>query len=104
MGYINAKINPVPVDNTLVESIEKDEMECVLRPNPVQDRLNIHFGKFIKDQVRVEVIDALGCIRLSKVASGQTYCGLDCGGLEKGIYLVRVISGDESVTKQIIKK
>ena len=104
LGYINAKINPVPVDNTLVESIEKDEMECVLSPNPVQDRLNIHFGKFIKDQVRVEVIDALGCIRLSKVASGQTYCGLDCGGLEKGIYLVRVISGDESVTKQIIKK
>lgn len=104
LGYINSKINPVPVDNTLVESIEKDEMDCVLSPNPVQDRLNIHFGKFIKDQVRVEVIDALGCIRLSKVASGQTYCGLDCGGLEKGIYLVRVISGDESVTKQIIKK
>lgn len=104
LGYINSKINPVPVDNTLVESIEKDEMDYVLSPNPVQDRLNIHFGKFIKDQVRVEVIDALGCIRLSKVASGQTYCGLDCGGLEKGIYLVRVISGDESVTKQIIKK
>ncbi|MCR5498709.1 MAG: glycoside hydrolase family 9 protein [Paludibacteraceae bacterium] len=104
LGYINSKINPVPVDNTLVESIEKDEMDCVLSPNPVQDRMNIHFGKFVKDQVKVEIIDAIGCIRLSKVVSDKSYCSIDCSELGKGIYLVRVTSGDESFTKQIIKK
>lgn len=104
LGYINSKINPVPVDNTLVESIEKDEMDCVLSPNPVQDRMNIHFGKFVKDQVKVEIIDAIGCIRLSKVVSDKSYCSIDCSKLGKGIYLVRVTSGDESFTKQIIKK
>lgn len=104
LGYINSKINPVPVDHSLVETIEEDVKDCVLSPNPVQDRLNIHFGKVIKDQVRVEVIDAIGCILLNKVVSDKSYCSLDCSGLSKGIYIVRVTSGDESFTKQIIKK
>lgn len=103
LGYINSKINPVPQVETSVEAFEREEISCVLSPNPVTDRLNVHFGKLLNDQVRVEVIDALGCIRLSKVVSGQTYCGLDCGGLEKGIYLVRVVAGEESFAKQLVK-
>ena len=104
LGYINSKINPVPQDETSVEAFEREEISCVLSPNPVQDRLNVHFGKLLNEQVTVEVIDALGCIRLSKAVSGQTYCGLDCGGLEKGIYIVRVIAGSETFTNQFIKK
>ena len=103
LGYINSKINPVPQVVTSVQTTEREDMACVLSPNPVTDRLNVHFGKLLNDQVRVEVIDALGCIRLSKVVSGQTYCGLDCGGLEKGIYLVRVVAGEESFAKQLVK-
>ncbi|MBR4714102.1 MAG: glycoside hydrolase family 9 protein [Paludibacteraceae bacterium] len=104
LGYINSKINPVPQVETSVEAFEREEINCVLSPNPVQDRLNVHFGKLLNEQVTVEVIDALGCIRLSKAVSGQTYCGLDCGGLEKGIYIVRVVAGEESFVKQFIKK
>lgn len=104
LGYINSKINPVPQILSSVETVEKEEMVCVLSPNPVQDRLNIHFGKFIKEQVKVEVIDAIGCILFNKVVSNQSYCSVDCSGLSKGIYLVRVTSGDESFTKQVIKK
>ena len=104
LGYINSKINPVPQDETSVEAFEREEISCVLSPNPVQDRLNVHFGKLLNEQVKVEVIDALGCVRLSKVVSGQSYCGLDCGGLEKGIYVVRVVAGEESFVKQFIKK
>ena len=103
LGYINSKINPVPLTLSSVETVEKEEMVCVLSPNPVQDHLNILFGKFIKGQVKVEVIDALGHIRLSKEVSGQSYCGLNCGGLEKGIYIVRVIAGEEIFTKQLFK-
>ena len=104
LGYINAKLNPIPQEETSVETFEREEISCVLSPNPVQDRLNVHFGKLLNEQVKVEVIDALGCVRLSKVVSGQSYCGLDCGGLEKGIYIVRVIAGSETFTNQFIKK
>ena len=104
LGYINSKINPVPQDETSVKAFEREEISCVLSPNPVQDRLNVHFGKLLNEQVTVEVIDALGCVRLSKVVSGQSYCGLDCGGLEKGIYIVRVVAGEESLVNQFIKK
>ncbi|MBR4814886.1 MAG: glycoside hydrolase family 9 protein [Paludibacteraceae bacterium] len=103
LAYINAKINPVPLTLTSVETSAREEISCVLSPNPVQDRLNVHFGKLLNEQVKVEVIDALGCVRLSKVVSGQSYCGLDCSGLEKGIYIVRVIAGDESFAQQLVK-
>ncbi|MBR4815106.1 MAG: glycoside hydrolase family 9 protein, partial [Paludibacteraceae bacterium] len=104
LGYINSKLNPVPQEETSVKAFEREEISCVLSPNPVQDRLNVHFGKLLNEQVTVEVIDALGCIRLSKVVSGQSYCGLDCGGLEKGIYIVRVVAVSETFTNQFIKK
>lgn len=104
LGYINSKINPVPVDSTPVETVYAAVDKCVIGPNPAQDHLNIYFGSKTADVTTIEVIDVIGSIRIRESASNVSRHTISLSGLDKGIYLVRVISGKETFTQQIIKK
>ncbi|MBR4839163.1 MAG: glycoside hydrolase family 9 protein [Paludibacteraceae bacterium] len=104
LGYINSKMNPVPETETSVETVTKEEMACVLGPNPAEDHLNIYFGGKPEGKTTIEVIDMMGSLCISNAVSGKSIHTINLEGLNKGIYLVRIISGNETITKQFIKK
>ena len=102
LGYLNAKINPVN-DVSSPEPVAST-FGCVISPNPVQDYLNIYFGEKSVKKVTIEVIDMMGAIRKTEDVSGRSNYSINLESLNKGIYLVRVVTENETYTKQIVKK
>ena len=102
LGYLNAKINPVN-DVSSPEPVAST-FGCVISPNPVQDYLNIYFGEKSVKKVTIEVIDMMGAIRKTEEVSGRSNYSINLESLCKGIYLVRVVTENETYTKQIVKK
>ena len=102
LGYINSKINPVSEPQNIKETISEAK-QCVLSPNPTQDYLNIYIKNMSVGEITVEVINTMGSVCKRETMTGKKLT-LNVSGLAKGMYLVRVVSGDEIFTKQIIKK
>ncbi len=103
LAYINSKVNPVNIDVASPEAIAS-ALGCVISPNPVQDYLNIYFDEESAEKITIEVIDMMGSVHVSEEVYGKTSHSINLEGLGKGIYLVRVVSGGETYTKQIVKK
>ena len=102
LAYINSKLNPVSEPQDIEEPI-CEAKRCVLSPNPTQDYLNIYIKNMSAGEITVEVINTMGSVCTRETMTGKKLT-LNVSGLAKGMYLVRVVSGDEIFTKQIIKK
>ena len=97
----------IPLDNIIVKGKEK---KMSVFPNPLtQSELNIHLAGFgNNEQVEVLFMDSYGRIVYSRKVNtmyrDQVYIKLDLTGkLDKGIYLLNVISEDDSrLYKKII--
>lgn len=76
-------------------------------PNPFTGRTNITFSTAITSEVVIEVFDLTGrliCTLLDKtVPEGQHVINWNAGGFHDGIYILKMSSGSQSVTRKIVK-
>ena len=75
-----------------------------ISPNPTNALLNISSGKAINGNVKIEVIDALGKVLVSEDYKEFNQSTINVSSLSSGIYFVKIISGENTVTKKIIKE
>jgi hypothetical protein len=70
-------------------------------PNPVSDKLNINLGNIeIKE---VNITDALGRMVLQpKTSAGNNT--LDLSGLQKGFYMVNIVTPEKTLFKRLVKE
>ncbi|MFH0866478.1 MAG: M1 family aminopeptidase [Bacteroidota bacterium] len=89
-------IQPLPLDPPAVSSI-------IAFPNPVTDFLNIDFNG-IKPQ-NIEIFDVRGVLVNSLVSADTSGTGvkINFSGIAQGIYCLKVILGNETFIRKIIK-
>jgi hypothetical protein len=85
-----------------IKQQEEKWLSVSIYPNPVADALTIDLSENVKEAA-VEVMDLSGRILMtSKINAG--YRGqLDVGHLDKGIYLVKISSGNKTALEKIIR-
>ena len=73
-------------------------------PNPASSFVNIDFGQNLgSGQARVEVLDMLGRkVYASGLISVESTFQLNTSEYSKGVYLIRISRGTESVTKKLM--
>lgn len=75
-------------------------------PNPASDRINVTFETSDVTDARVELINSIGSVvstqKLGKIAPGSQVLDLQTDGLSNGVYLVKVSTGNSSVTKTVV--
>ena len=72
-------------------------------PNPASSFVNIDFGQNVgSERARVEVMDMLGRKVYSFGLSNASTLQLNTGQYSKGVYLIRISRGTETVTKKMI--
>ncbi len=71
-------------------------------PNPAHDELNIGYDNKTNGNVRITLIDVLGR-QVAVIADGQIAQNItyNTSGLAKGLYLLRLQSGEETITRKI---
>ncbi|MBM3185723.1 MAG: T9SS type A sorting domain-containing protein [Bacteroidetes bacterium] len=75
-------------------------MQIKLYPNPVKDHLFIESNMQI---VNVNILDINGR-RITEKINGSSFESIDISNLKKGIYLVEITDGVNSITKRFIKE
>ena len=76
--------------------------EITVYPNPSSTMITV-FGKTFTGNRDVEVYDILGQLRLHQSVN-NTQKDIDISSLNKGIYMVKVLSGNKSSAKKLIKQ
>ncbi len=71
-------------------------------PNPANDKLNIDFGRPMKNAI-ISIFDLQGRQLLSKIIDGETEI-LDIQNLNKGMYILRLSDGSENTVMNFIKE
>lgn len=102
-------IGPIPnmqaailqVQNEFLNVDKFSGLEFIVYPNPANDKLTIK-TKNLSSEAKVEICNALGQrIYGASVSEENT---IDLSSFSQGLYFVKVIDGNRSETKKIIKK
>ena len=98
-SIINHSFQVVGISSS--ESIQKD---LTIFPNPVNDRLTVHFdGKM----TRFEIINSTGTVvnsqRIDTQNNEMRPFNIDVSNLPPGIYFLRLQAGNKVVTKKVVK-
>jgi hypothetical protein len=109
-SFSNFKLTPrnnADFDNLIVfiAPIYNSEVETAVYPNPAQDRIAVQIDENYQfDNVQIEVLDITGRVALS-TQTALSLTSLNLGGLEKGVYVVRVTNNNELIhsSKMILK-
>ncbi|MES2763034.1 MAG: GDSL-type esterase/lipase family protein [Bacteroidota bacterium] len=89
------------IDGNTVTSInENDKADALIYPSPAGDI--IHISNSGSKNMTIELYGNTGQLVLKQAANEETDILLT--GLSKGIYIIRIFSGDNQVTKKIIKE
>tara|TARA_B110000503_G_scaffold140729_1_gene232364 strand:- start:4057 stop:6261 length:2205 start_codon:yes stop_codon:yes gene_type:complete len=88
-----------------IKSLTSNEVETAIYPNPAENQVNIRIDESYNfNNLNVQVVDLTGRIVLdTQINSAMSTLSVD--GLEKGIYLVRIANGSETIhaSKLILK-
>jgi hypothetical protein len=86
-----------------VNDIENNYVEVHTFPNPVQDVLAVQVNSINRSNVKVDLLSSDGKLVLSTILyQGSTIAHFDTRTLYNGTYLVRVTSGKNSTTQQVV--
>lgn len=85
---------------TEIQEINND-IELNIYPNPTSGIINIVFDNPKKD-TRIEAINPYGQVIISKHLSAQYYTIIDLSNYSKGLYLVRVMTGDKVAIRKVL--
>jgi hypothetical protein len=93
------------LSNAGVHSVPNISSSLQLFPNPVQNVLNVNFDAGMGAHVRIDMTDMLGrdvAVIANQYAQGVQNFTYNTSNLPKGLYIVRLQSGDEHITKQVV--
>ncbi len=81
------------------------EVETAIFPNPTQNRVNVQIDENYQfDQLRIEVLDMTGR-KVVETATTLHLNSINLNGLDKGVYLIRIMDADENLnTSKLILK
>ncbi len=93
---------PYQVQAAGVPLVNGSTSSLTVYPNPVQDELNIDYDGKNNKNVRITLMDVLGR-QVAVIADGQInqHLTYNTAGLAKGVYVLHLQSGDESITRKI---
>lgn len=89
---------------TAVENLDGNPNPDIrIFPNPTQEMLYIQSKELFKDQIHINITNALGQKVLQTRAANTQLLSLDLTKLTPGIYLLSLSIGDKVFTKKIVK-
>jgi hypothetical protein len=107
--YANRKVTSVTEATTVytpstgVSNTNEMGLKLNIFPNPANDFIAIQVLGLNKDNLNIELYDATGkLIQHSTINAGATNTYLDASTLYSGVYMVRIASPTEVVTKQVL--
>lgn len=89
-----------------LSSIAITAQDINLFPNPASDQLTLNINTNAEGEYRVELLDVAGKLIQSDVAqlvAGESNIQLDVANLTPGFYIIKVISGNETIRKTFVK-
>lgn len=92
------------ISNAGVPGIDQIGNSLQLYPNPLQNELNVRFNLPTEKKVSVSIADMLGremAVISDKYNKGVQNIKINTTSFPKGLYLVHLNSGDETVTRKI---
>ena len=97
---------PPPQEVGIEEEKEKENTLVQISPNPSSGKFNLSFNKTSKNPVNIEVYDILGKVVYQKSNIQSRHIGttfnIDLSNQHQGLYLMRIKSDTEVITKKII--
>ncbi|WP_430931241.1 T9SS type A sorting domain-containing protein [Saccharicrinis sp. 156] len=85
-------------DNYLNEKVK-------VYPNPATTQLNIVFSKIINDEQLISIINSTGSVVLSKeIEQGTQSFTIDVNSFVRGMYMLRINSGESQYSSKVIVK
>ncbi|WP_178984023.1 T9SS type A sorting domain-containing protein [Winogradskyella helgolandensis] len=99
-----AQVSSTQIDNnrTSLNSIEIQDSEFTIAPNPAKNKLNIKLHNTNED-LKLEVFDVLGK-RIYNGVITKLVSTIDVSNWKSGVYLVRITDDTETHTKRFIKQ
>lgn len=81
---------------------EFDNLTSVsIYPNPASSEVNLDFAG-VKEEVRMEVMDMTGKVVLSETFANPSQEEINVSGFESGIYMIRLSTDSNTVTKRVV--
>lgn len=105
-GNITTRIDGIEVYNTEISAVKDlkfSENEVTIYPNPVQNQLNINISNNNSSNLNLTLFDLSGKILILKMVqlSNTSNCQLDVSKLHAGLYLLKITSDKQTITKKI---
>lgn len=85
--------------------VERKNINTTLFPNPINDKLNINFGKELEKGSEIEVFDILGNLVFKSVLDRKKESlTIDLSNTKKGIYFLMISTEGEKVNQKFYKE
>ncbi len=81
----------------------QEELAYKLYPNPVTEELTLELAAQNSGEVKIELLNTIGDIVLSKTIIAQAKVVLDVREMPEGLYYVRMTSGDQTAVQSVLK-
>jgi len=108
-NYANRKVTSISEPTTVytstagINSVDLEEMNITVFPNPAADLIAIQINGLVKEDVKVQLIDVSGrLIEEKTINKGQTISYFDIQTLYAGTYIVRLTNNTSTTNKKII--
>ena len=106
-SYTNKAVSYCPVQITPLNThnIASIEPSLLLFPNPVTDQLNIKYYSTVGQVVHIGLDDLLGrevAVISDDFVQGARNITYNAGSIPKGLYLLHMRSGTESITRKVV--
>jgi len=95
----------ITVNNSTGITANENSTDIKIRPNPSKGVFDVIFQSTDNQQRRIEILSSDGRTVYSeskKMSQQENTAHINCSGLSKGIYLLKIISGKEIITKKIV--
>ncbi|TLX71667.1 T9SS type A sorting domain-containing protein [Labilibacter sediminis] len=84
-----------------LELVEIEEPICNIYPNPIKDGIcKVQFESEIVGSVRIS--NSAGLMLIHKEINNQDFVSIDCSDLQKGLYLIQIISSNINITETVV--
>ncbi len=84
-------------------------MDLKIFPNPVSDKVSISFlpPKYWNNSYKIEIYNVVGDVVLSQaeeiIQTGEQLLKLDLEGLSQGVYFIKIMDDNNSISKKFVK-
>ena len=98
----------VTIDNCTGIWEKNKEGQLVIYPNPAENTLNVEFKAKVSGNIQVSIVNLTGQKLMQKeldAAGGKQSLQFNISGLQQGLYIIKIQSGNEVVlTRQFVKR